>query len=147
MNGSASSIARVPLSELKIARVIALEWQDGPMQGFVQLSAPPSYWRFQLIAERFDSEALDSRLYLLSEVPLNLWEDLVESLHSLGDPNRLVWVPDWRFETDRERDFADSVVARLTEVSLRGAKVIMRSSNMTSVDEIWQLHGHVRVAM
>jgi hypothetical protein len=147
MNDSSGQMMHIPIDRLEITQVIALEWQDGPIHGFVRFLVPATCWRFQLVAERFESETIDNRLYLLSEVSLVLWEELVDSLARPTEQNHPVWAPDWCFDTEHERTAADAIVGRLTDAASRGAEVLMRSSDMTRVDELWRLHGRAITAM
>ena len=61
-----SQLAALRPDEIEVRRALVLEWYDGPGAGFVELSKPTSTWCFQKLAERFDEDDADSRLYLLS---------------------------------------------------------------------------------
>jgi hypothetical protein len=62
-------LASVPIDQWKVGWLYPLEWYDGPREGVCALAVPGGEFYFKLLAERYNAEGLDDRLYRLSELP------------------------------------------------------------------------------
>ena len=133
---SALSALAVPNEDLQIVQAIVLDWQDGPVDGFLKFATPLTAWRFQLLGERQEDDDVDSRLYLLSGIPDGKWEKLRESLgEDEGSPGPL-WIPTWQFDSNEARDAADRAVSEL-EHAAGAPELIIKASGNLRVSEMW----------
>lgn len=133
---SAAEILAVPRGDITVSHAIVLDWYDGPIEGYLKFEVLPTAWRFKLFAEHSEDEDSDSRIYLLSEVPVELWDRLSESVRNQVSSTSVMWVPSWQFESDDDRAAADDVVAGL-EDSAGPPELMIRASATMVISEAW----------
>ena len=136
LSRSAKDILAVPQERLRITQALILDWHDGPVSGFLRFETPPTAWQFELLAEHYEDEDANDRVYLLAEVAVDLWEKTSDILIDQRDDHRIAWVPSWQFESDDELVAAEEAVARLEE-SAGVPEFLIRLSNSLQVSEIW----------
>lgn len=124
-------------TKTEIARVVSLDWYDGPRAGFLWLSKPESGWYFRLWAEAFDSDDLDDRLYVLTPLPPGATGTVDAALAPLNPPAEAKnWVPDWQFPTENQRAAADTALNQLVQ-GLGEPQVVLRSADLTRIQGAW----------
>jgi hypothetical protein len=95
------------------ARVLVLDWYDGPTGGVLQVGDAGAIYRFLMLDERQRGDDADVRvygLYPMSDGALNRLIDLLSPYMAARWP---VWCPVWRFPTDEVRRAVDG---RTTEI-------------------------------
>ena len=80
MNSQSVAAQLVEVSKsarVETALTIALDWVDGPLTGFIELTGPRSYWYFDLFAERAHYDDVDDRLFTLTPVHDLQWQTVL----------------------------------------------------------------------
>jgi hypothetical protein len=95
-----------------IGRVIALAWYDGPTGGVLQV-ANGAVYRFAMLDERQEADAVDLRVYGLYPLPGDAFARLTDAIAPHISPRWPVWCPHWQFPTDEVRR---AVEARTDEI-------------------------------
>ncbi|MEV6824236.1 hypothetical protein [Amycolatopsis sp. NPDC051102] len=116
MDDVVERVLRTPPADLRIDRVLVLDWYDGPIEGYLRLADPVSCWKYKVIAVRRPEDDVDDRLYALSAAPDDTFDRLGE------DPE-----PD------------DGELDRL-ERTLPGPALIVRSTHLADVTAVWQVN-------
>jgi hypothetical protein len=108
------------------SRVIALDWYDGPILGFVEYAADdkPSHFRFTLVG----GVGYESRVFLLGDASPREWEEAVALLGEASPPHWPVWALHIRSGTDDWRDRANEMVRSLEKSASRPVAVIEAES-------------------
>lgn len=135
-----SDVARILVERcelVEVARIVSLDWYDGPREGFVWLSEPRSAWYFTLWAEAPSSEDVDDRLYALARLPDD-GERIIETLLAPLDlpSDRLHWVPHWWSHSKEQRTAAHGVLDALIE-RLEAPSVLVRSPFLDRFAAAW----------
>jgi hypothetical protein len=73
----AKALVATPTSDLMTAKVIVLDWVDGPLEGFLSLENPKSAWYFRLFADNIRSDDVDDRLFALTPITGTLIEEVL----------------------------------------------------------------------
>lgn len=113
-----------PLFSQRPSRVLALEWFDGPITGFLDYGPGSQAYHFRLIT----SEASEPRAFALQPSRIRTLEEIETALAPLGQPRRPVWVPDWKFGIDEDRELADRVIATATPHELPVSAIVVARS-------------------
>jgi hypothetical protein len=137
MNDVSADLVGTPPDTVRVARTIILDWSDGPREGFVWLARPESGWHFTIHAERSGDEP-DDNLFLFAALPDGAAETVDAALADLGPAPGPHWVPIWRFPSEERRLAAEAALDGLT-AGLGRPTVVVRSSNLTSIDQVWSL--------
>jgi hypothetical protein len=126
-----------PLDRLRPTRLVVLDWYDGPLEGLLEFTAPGTAWRYRLFAERRPPEDIDERFMLLSEVPFELWLELVGFLTDAYGPQGSSWVPNGKLPVEL-RAVEDDLLSRL-ERSAREPELMIRADMLPAITGIWAL--------
>jgi hypothetical protein len=94
-------------------RVLALDWYDGARSGLAEYDGHRTLFQFQLVSP----DTSEPWAFALRASPIEHLTDLDEVLKPLGRPRYPVWVPLWRFESEREKDRAEALVKMAMESS------------------------------
>lgn len=114
-----------------------LDWYDGPLEGFLEFAVPRTAWRYRIFAERRPPEDIDERFMLLSEVPFELWLELVGFLTDAYGPQGQSWVPNGQLPVEL-RAVEDDLLSRL-ERSAREPELMIRADMLPEITGIWAL--------
>jgi hypothetical protein len=131
-------LGSVPPENWTVQEGIILDWHDGPVEGFCRLSNPPCVFRFELFAERFQSEDVDDRVFRLSQVQDDAIHQLLEALSEGEVPQRPMWVP--RIGPD-ELERRRSLEKKLDELarSTKPSPIIVRTKDFHRFENYWLL--------
>ncbi len=128
------------ISDIKIRQAIAFDWHDGPRQGVCELEFPKCEFVFDLLAERFNPEGLDDRLFSLRELPCGSVRDIQSLLSMLGSPSSRIWIPIWRFATDADRIAADAAIDKVLDAS-RKTEFVLWTRDIQEFLGLWSMDG------
>jgi hypothetical protein len=145
MKPPARQLAEIPPASIKLDRAIVIDWQDGPLEGFLRISDIDCSWYFQIIGERTKSDLSDDRIYVLFQASNDSLERLTEVLPTDGPPTGRLWVPIWRFRDSLAQNRAEEVLARVLD-EVGQAEVLLRSSNLVDIQNIWSITGHTTIS-
>ena len=126
------------VSSWLIRQAVIFDWFDGPRQGICALSVPECEFAFDCLAERYNPSGLDDRLYRLREVQKGTINTVVSRISALGSPLSSIWVPVWRFSSEREKELVDADIDELLENS-RLTNVIVHSQDLSVFLGCWNL--------
>jgi hypothetical protein len=118
-------------------QIIIFDWYDGPRQGIGRLAHPRCEFAFEMLAQRYNPDDLDDRLFRLSELPSGSVDEALDAIRSLGGPANVLWVPVWRFETEEKRRQADQRIDDIL-VKRRETAVVVYSRDMATFLGRWQ---------
>lgn len=110
-------------------RVLALDWIDGATAGLVEYDGCDNVFHFRLVS----SQVSEPWVFALRSSPVGHLSDLDEALAPLGAPRIPVWVPIWRFESERERDHAETLISAAMAPSAIVAIVVARRIQDTPI--------------
>lgn len=114
-------------------KVIALAYQDGATEGFLDGMADDQVYFFRVVAW---DEDRDRRLYLLGKVNRNVYEQLVEILSIANQMSAgLTWVPAWTFGDSALEAKANGLV-EIGESSLETPAVLALGTDPAGTVEI-----------
>ena len=131
-----NQLAALRPDQIGVRRALVLEWYDGPEVGFMELSEPASTWHFQKLAERFDEDDADSRLYLLSAAGDGVIDQVAELAEETDRSGSGIWVPSWQFPDPARRQAADDAIERAVSEMAAGS-VIVRSRDLLHIEDFW----------
>jgi len=134
----AKTLSSMPLSFLTIDQVVALHWQDGPMEGVVRMATPKCEFSFDLFAERYNPDGLDDRLFSLRHIPDGSVTRILMSIQGLGRPSSTVWAPIWRFPTESMRSQADNIIDQILKSAVP-TNLIAYSTDWRTILGVWQI--------
>lgn len=89
---------------------LVFDWYDGPRAGLCRLRHPAVEFRFRLLDERASDDGADERLLQVDELPAGSVEEATRALADLGRPDGPIWVPVWRFPSEKARARAESLL-------------------------------------
>jgi hypothetical protein len=136
----------VPANSWVAGQVVVFDWFDGPRQGVARMAKPECEFAFELLAERLNPDGLDDRLFRVSELPAGSVTRILDTIHSLGSPVNVVWVPVWKFGSEEERLQADQEIDRILSQQ-RGTGLVVYSRDMITFLGCWeddQVQGEVQ---
>jgi hypothetical protein len=90
------------------SKIIALGYFDGPVSGVVLYTNTIAF-HFNLLGCKHIDD-IDVRLFSFSPLPVDAFKRIVQVCSTLSTPSWPVWVPVWKFPSERERDRADKQV-------------------------------------
>lgn len=105
------TLCSVPASDWMIDQVIVFDWYDGPRAGVARMRRPECEFAFELLAERYNPEGLDDRLFRVYELPQGSVRQILDALTPLGRPVNSVWVPMWSFASKEQEERVRQEVA------------------------------------
>lgn len=73
----AKALVATPTSEVMTAKVIALDWVDGPLEGFLSLKNPESAWYFRIFADNVSADDVDDRLFALTPISGTVMQEVL----------------------------------------------------------------------
>lgn len=123
-----------------VDQVIVFDWYDGPRQGVACLTQPPCEFYFELLAERYNPNGLDDRLFRVSELPPGSVAKVLEATQALGSPTNAVWVPTWKFSSEGERRQADQAINQILSAR-KDTGIVIASPDMATFLGCWQTDG------
>jgi hypothetical protein len=132
------ALIHIPLSEIVVSRLVALDWYDGPREGFIELTNPPSSWFFRAYAAHSSQDDLDDLLFLFAPLPDGVLDNVAGVLSALEGPRGPQWVPDWRFPGPAEQQAADQRISEII-ASAGAPEVVIRSRSLDSIDAVWRV--------
>jgi hypothetical protein len=113
-------------------RLIAINFYDGPTEGFVSSVDDGFAYFFKVAAW---DEGQDRRLYVLGDVPRSTYQELVEILMSQQQGAfSPVWVPSWKF-VDPEVESRVNNIVEMGRSSLRAPAMLVLSESLL---EAWE---------
>jgi glycine cleavage system aminomethyltransferase T len=115
----------------EIRRLIALRYYDGPTQGLVLLAIDGRDRTFIFEMISWD-DSQDRRVFALCEIEDGAALDRVSSV--AGPPKWPIWVPDWKFRSDKERANADEVVDHIMAQKTDYDVVMCAPDSMSGVE-------------
>jgi hypothetical protein len=101
------SLLSLPCEEWAVDQAVVFDWFDGPRHGVVRLAKPECEFAFEVLAERYNPDGLDDRLFRVCGLPAGSVAEVLTSIRSLGAPANVVWVPVWSFESEEQKLRAD----------------------------------------
>lgn len=119
------------------AQMVALDWHDGPLAGFLEFDTPRSAWRFHMFAHAARSGEVDERLYLLSEVSYDGWLRLLHFLSEREGGGGPILVPGWEYD-DSARTTGERLVSDLERSAIK-PELVLRADVFPKIDGIWVL--------
>jgi hypothetical protein len=114
----------VPPQQWVTRQVIAFDWYDGPRSGACALSHPPAEFFFDLVAERWNEDGLDYRLFRLGELPQGTVLEM-EAAYS-------------EFQTEALRSGAQKKLKSL-ETRARPTSIIVLTQDMKTFQGCWEV--------
>ncbi|MES2790317.1 MAG: hypothetical protein V4719_11970 [Planctomycetota bacterium] len=127
-----------PVEHWQTRQTVVFDWHDGPRHGICELATPQCEFLFDLVAERFNPNGLDDRLFRLREIPKGTIASILSLISTLGTPAFPVWVPVWSFANVSERAAADAAIDELLNSS-RHADIVIRTHDMIAFLGCWQV--------
>lgn len=121
-----------------IQQVVVFDWHDGPRQGVCALATPECEFVFDLVAERFNPDGLDDRLFRLREIPKGTIARILSLVSPLGPPAIPVWAPVWSFPNASEKDSADKAIDEILNSS-RHTNILVRTHDMKAFLGCWEI--------
>jgi hypothetical protein len=121
-----------------VGQVIVFDWFNGPRQGVARMENPECEFAFELLAERYNPDGLDDRLFRISELPRGSVTKILDTLQSSGRPAHVVWVPVWKFGSEEERLRADQEIERILSQQ-KGTDLAIHSRDMVTFLGCWQV--------
>jgi hypothetical protein len=136
---SRDGLATMPPAEIVISRWVALDWLDGPREGFIELSHPPGSWYFRTLADRVGTNEPDDLLFTFSRLPAGSIDTARQILADLRPPaSDRNWIPRWVFATPAEQQDAEQRIDALVRTA--GApEFIVRSVILDGIDAAWRI--------
>jgi hypothetical protein len=92
-----SELTRLRTKQSPFARIIALDWYDGPRAGLLQCGECFREFRFEVLDELIGEEEQDIRVYSLAPLGSGSLTRLSDALAQYESPRSPVWVPRWKF--------------------------------------------------
>lgn len=121
-----------------VKQVIVFDWNDGPVSGICSLETPKCEFEFELIAERYNANDVDERIFKLSALPLGSVDKVIDLLSLLGGPLSRVWIPVWSFPSPEEQEIADNNVDAVLSLSTE-MNLVLWTRNMEEFLGIWNV--------
>ena len=119
-------------------QAIVFDWHDGPRQGVCSLATPECEFVFDLVAERFNPDGLDDKLFRVREIPKGTIAKILPLVSSLGPPAIPVWVPVWSFANTSDRTSADNAIDEILNSS-RHTSVFIRTQDVVTFLGCWKV--------
>ncbi|MDQ2706943.1 MAG: hypothetical protein M3Z25_04610 [Actinomycetota bacterium] len=88
----AKALVATSTSELMTAKVIVIDWVDGPLEGFLSLENPESAWHFRLFADNIRHDDVDDRLFALTPISGTLIQEVLNPTDM--DDGRTIVIPE-----------------------------------------------------
>jgi hypothetical protein len=130
------ALTSLPPNNWIAGQVVVFDWFDGPRQGVARMAKPECEFTFELIAERYNPDGLDDRLFRVSELPAGSVARIVDAIHSLGSPTNVVWAPVWKFSNEEDRIRADQQIDRILGQQ-EGTDLVIHSRDMITFLGCW----------
>lgn len=145
MKPPAQQLAEISPAAITLDRAIVIDWQDGPLEGFLRIKNIDFSWYFQVIGERTESDFPDDRVYVLFQASNDSLERLDEVLPTEGPSPGTLRVPIWRFRDTFAQKRAEDVLSQvLAEVGR--AEILLRSTSLVDIQDIWLITGHTTIS-
>lgn len=138
MSGAAEHMLGRDIAHLAVSRAIVLDWQDGPLAGFLVFDEDWSAWAFEVFAQRYEEDDLDDRLYLLREIPPRSFDELWGILERLESGVRHIIVPALDSVDGLERSRILDMVDRMVK-GAGPSRLLMRASRLEVVEGLWEV--------
>jgi hypothetical protein len=128
----------VAVKNWRTQHAVVFDWHDGPKQGVCSLATPECEFVFDLVAERFNPDGLDDKLFRLREVPKGTIAKILSLVSSLGPQAIPVWAPVWSFANASERTSADNAIDEILNSS-RHTSILIRTQDMVTFLGCWKV--------
>lgn len=135
---TASVLSKVNATEWITRQSIVFDWFNSPKQGISSLVYPVAEFEFKCIAEKYNPDGVDHRLYTLHELPIGSVIWVLELIRQLGTPENKVWLPVWSFDTEEEKH---RVNAEIDELLSKGvpSNLVIYTQDMVSILGCWNV--------
>jgi hypothetical protein len=111
------------------ARMVVLDWHDGPIEGIGKTQEGAAFCFKQLAI--LEGEETDERIYGLSEVPTDAFNELVSELTRFHAPRWPAWVVAWSFDSAEDQADAERAVAAIENQRKEPTLVALTHSDLT----------------
>ena len=117
---------------------IVFDWSNGPKQGICALAYPQTEFEFKCIAEKYNPDGIDHRLYSLLELPSGSVDCVLGLIKELGTPENTVWIPIWNFPTQEDKHKVNAQIDQLLG-SGKPTNLIFYSQDLVSILGCWKV--------
>ena len=132
----ARALKTTKLEDWVARQTVVFDWYDGPKHGVCALAVPAIEFVFDLLAERYNADGIDDRLFRLRILPDGSVKKILSSVSALGSPSSAVWIPVWQFDTEAEKQRADSEIDMIL-ASAQTSDLILWTQDMQTFLGLW----------
>lgn len=118
--------------------VLCFGWYDGPTEGIIRCSACSRSYSFEMCA--WDAR-LHSRVYLLRELPLGVFDRVVEATEQLGQPHWPIWVPIWSLPAGKSLAGIEKNIDQLLAGAMDAGLLLLTSRIQDRIDAALEIAG------
>lgn len=112
-------------------RVLVLDWEDGPVSGFIECGNCKNTYEFRTVAH---DDAYDRRVMALSPVPNSGLNKLIDVLARYLEPRWPTWVPIWAFPSAEAHDEVEAELSRFVKQVRPIAWIVITKTLSAGVD-------------
>ncbi len=121
-------------ASIKVSRVAAWDWYDGPTEGLLQCEDSITTFYFRMLEERIaDNDGDDVRIYGLYPSELELFNQFVAEVGAHHPPRWPVWWPIWRFPNEEIAAADDRLMQSVIEDAGKLQWIVATSDAFQSV--------------
>lgn len=130
-------LVTTPPEQWEVEQLIVFDWYDGPLEGLCELANPACCFYFKIVAERFDPDDLDDRLFRWNIMPPHSVKRATEILHALGEPDKPSWIPLWKFDSEDMRREIERALEELVSTCEQRGFVFVQTRDMIHFSNFW----------